>query len=94
MIKAIFSHFPLDLFQEKTNKGKDLFVSIGDHILATFFNDDIDTAFSKGHNKTVSSFNIPCEHPDLKVSRQHMVNMVKVAVQERFFRAMDKAVRQ
>lgn len=61
---------------------------IGDHILKTFFNDDIDVALSQSPFKPVS-FSSLCEHPDLRVSRSKLISMVKVSAQERFFKSMD-----
>ena len=61
---------------------------IGDHILKNYFNDDIDAALSQNSYKPIS-FNSLCEHPDLRVSRNKLISMVKVAAQERFFMSMD-----
>jgi hypothetical protein len=61
---------------------------IGNHILTNYFNDDIETAFSKDPVKPFS-FNMLCQHPDLMISRYKLVDMVKVAAQERFFRAIE-----
>jgi hypothetical protein len=61
---------------------------IGDYILTNYFNDDIETALSRDSNKPLS-FTMLCDHPDLRVSRQQLVDMVKVAAQERFFRSID-----
>jgi hypothetical protein len=61
---------------------------IGNYILINYFNDDLELAFSKDPVKPVS-FNILCEHPELSISRYKLINMVKVAAQERFFRSMD-----
>lgn len=62
-------------------------ILIGDYILTRFFNDDMEAAFSKNSDKPVS-FNMLCGHPDLCVSRDKLINMVKVAAQERFFRSI------
>ena len=64
---------------------------IGDHILTNYFNNDIAAATSKDSNKPVS-FNMLCEHLELNVSRAKLVNMVKVAAQERFLGTMTIAL--
>ncbi|MFZ2632465.1 MAG: hypothetical protein WA081_23705 [Desulfosalsimonadaceae bacterium] len=62
-------------------------ILIGDYVLTHFFHDDMDTAFSKDPDKPVS-FSMLCNHPDLCISRDKLINMVKVAAQERFFQSI------
>jgi hypothetical protein len=71
-----------------SDKALEAALLIGDYILTNYFNDDLELAFSKESVKPIS-FSILCEHPALNVSRFKLVNMVKVAAQERFFRSMD-----
>jgi hypothetical protein len=61
---------------------------IGDHILTRYFDNDIEAAFSKDSDKPIS-FNVLCNHPDLRISRYKLVNMVKVAAQERFLQTLE-----
>jgi len=61
---------------------------IGDYILTRYFNNDMEAAFSRDPHKS-TSFNLLCDHPDLRISRYKLVNMVKVAAQERFLRLLD-----
>jgi len=61
---------------------------IGNYILTNYFNDDPDLAFSKDSNKPIS-FNILCEHPELRLSRNKLINMVKVAAQERYLQTIN-----
>ena len=56
---------------------------VGDYILTHFFDGDIESAFSKDPDKPVS-FTALCQHPDLRLSRTKLVNMLKVAAQQRF----------
>ena len=58
---------------------------IGDYILTYYFNDDINAAFSQNPYKSIS-FSMLCDHPDLIVSHQKLLDTVKVAAQERYFK--------
>ena len=56
---------------------------VGNHVLSRYFNDDLEAAFSRTPYKSVS-FGVLCDHPDLRLSKTHLIEMVRVAAQERF----------
>ncbi len=58
-------------------------IEIGNYILEKFFNNDLDLVLSKNRQRP-SSFLQLCRHQDLAVSYSTIINMVKVAAQERF----------
>ncbi|MFC1858013.1 hypothetical protein ACFL9U_08280 [Thermodesulfobacteriota bacterium] len=58
-------------------------LDIGEYVLKTFFNDDIEFACSKNRYKSIS-FRALCERRDLAVSYPTLIKMVRVAAQERF----------
>jgi len=78
------------LFINRTISAKALEAAllVGNYVLANFFDDDIKAAFSQNPYKSIS-FATLCEHPDLTVSRQQLINMVKVAAQERYLKTID-----
>ena len=57
---------------------------IGNYVLSRFFNDDPEAAFSRNPHKPVS-FGMICDHPDLRLRKSHLNEMVRVAAQEKFF---------
>ena len=58
-------------------------LEIGEYVLKTFFNDDIEFACSKSRYKS-TSFSALCQRPDLAVGRIPLAKMVRIAAQERF----------
>lgn len=63
-------------------------VSIGEHLLTRYFNDDIALATSKNPYKQISYKQL-CDRPDLMLTRRELGAMIRVAAQERFFRAIE-----
>ena len=70
-----------DKIAETVLKGS---IEIGEYVLKSFFNDDLELASSQDPFKS-ASYNALCSHPDLTVSRTTLARMVRVAAQERFF---------
>jgi hypothetical protein len=90
---AARDHFLIDdtiVFIHRTvsEKALEAALLIGDYILTRYFNNDMEAAFSRDPHKS-TSFNALCNHPDLRISRYKLVDMVKVAAQERFLRLLD-----
>ncbi|RJP43861.1 MAG: hypothetical protein C4548_06475, partial [Desulfobacteraceae bacterium] len=90
---ATLDHFLIDdtiafIHRTVSEKALEAALLIGDYILTRYFNNDMEAAFSKDPHKS-TSFNALCNHPDLRISRYKLVDMVKVAAQERFLRRLD-----
>ncbi|MFC1858119.1 hypothetical protein ACFL9U_08815 [Thermodesulfobacteriota bacterium] len=61
-------------------------LEIGEYVLKTFFNDDIEFASSRNRYKSMS-YRALCERRDLAVNYSTLTKMVRVAAQERFLMA-------
>ena len=57
-------------------------IDVGNYVLKTFFNDDINEVKSKNPKKLLS-FNKLCARPDLELHPKHLNQMVLVAAQEK-----------
>ncbi|NOY69552.1 MAG: hypothetical protein GXP53_08695 [Deltaproteobacteria bacterium] len=63
-------------------------ITIGDYVLDTFFDGDIELAAARNSQKSVS-YRMLSDHPDLMVKKSALNVMVRVAAQERFLKAAD-----
>lgn len=57
------------------------FIKIGNYVLQHFFSNKIEDALSRNPKKMVS-FNNLAEHPDLKIDKRRLSEMVRIAAQE------------